>query len=70
MRTFNVFEAAVDRAANPESVRMVMFSNRDPIGYCVYVDSNKVSHWTDSPDPMDNVRVRRGQNLDYCDGER
>ena len=52
-----------------ETVRMVMFSNRDPIGYCVYVDSNKVSHWTDSPDPADDVRVRRGQNLDYFDGE-
>jgi hypothetical protein len=26
-------------------------------------------HWTDSPDPDDNVRARRGQNLDDWDGE-
>jgi uncharacterized cupin superfamily protein len=27
------------------------------------------AHRTDSSDPDDNVRVRRGQNLDYWDGE-
>ena len=48
---------------------MVMFSNRDPMGYTVYPDSDKVSYWTPSPDPADNVRVRRGQRLDYFDGE-
>jgi uncharacterized cupin superfamily protein len=52
-----------------ETVRLVMFATSDPIGYCVYPDSNKVSHWTDSGNPQDNVRVRRGQNLDYFDGE-
>jgi uncharacterized cupin superfamily protein len=52
-----------------ETVRMVMFSNVEPNGYCVYPDSNKVYHWTDSPDPEDSVRVRRGENLDYYDGE-
>jgi uncharacterized cupin superfamily protein len=49
--------------------RMVMFSTNDPIGYCVYPDSNKISVWTDSSDPEDKVRVRRGENLDYYDGE-
>jgi uncharacterized cupin superfamily protein len=50
-------------------VRIVMFSNHDPVGYCVYPDSNKISVWTDSSDPNDKVRVRRGENLDYYDGE-
>ena len=52
-----------------ETVRLVMFATSDPIGYCVYPDSNKISYWSDSSDPDDNVRVRRGQNLDYYDGE-
>jgi uncharacterized cupin superfamily protein len=50
-------------------VRMVMFSTNDPIGYCVYPDSNKISLWTDSSDPQDKVLVRRAENLDYYDGE-
>jgi uncharacterized cupin superfamily protein len=50
-------------------VRIVMFSTNDPIGYCVYPDSNKISVWTDSSDPTDKLRVRRGENLDYYDGE-
>jgi uncharacterized cupin superfamily protein len=50
-------------------VRIVMFSTNDPIGYCVYPDSNKISVWTDSSDPNDKVRVRRGEELDYYDGE-
>ena len=52
-----------------ETVRMLMFANRDPIGYAVYPDSNKVSHWTDSTNKEDNVLVRRGERLDYYDGE-
>jgi uncharacterized cupin superfamily protein len=51
------------------TARMVMFSTNDPIGYTVYPDSNKISVWTDSSDPEDEVRVRRGENLDYYDGE-
>ena len=31
-----------------ETVRLVMFANRDPIGYCVYPDSEKISFWGDS----------------------
>jgi uncharacterized cupin superfamily protein len=52
-----------------QTVRMLMFANSDPIGYAVYPDSNKVSHWTDSPNEEDNVRVRRGEKLEYYDGE-
>jgi hypothetical protein len=48
---------------------MIMFSTNDPIGYCVYPDSNKISHWNDSGNPEDTVRVRRGENLEYYDGE-
>jgi uncharacterized cupin superfamily protein len=52
-----------------ETVRMMMFANSDPMGYCTYPDSNKIAYWTTSSDPADNVRVRRGQKLDYYDGE-
>jgi uncharacterized cupin superfamily protein len=53
-----------------ETVRMLMWANSDPIGYVVYPDSNKIAHWTDSSDPADSsVRVRRGEKLDYYDGE-
>lgn len=68
---FPVGPAGAHKTTNhgPETLRIVMFSTNDPIGYCVYPDSNKVSHWTDSSNGEDNVRVRRGQNLDYYDGE-
>jgi uncharacterized cupin superfamily protein len=52
-----------------ETVRMVMFSTVDPIGYCVYPDSNKISYWTNSTDPQDNMRIRRGESVEYYDGE-
>jgi uncharacterized cupin superfamily protein len=52
-----------------EPVRLLMFADANPVGYSCYPDSNKITHWTDSPDPDDNVRVRRGRNLDYWDGE-
>ena len=68
---FPVGPAGAHKTTNngTETVRMVMFANSDPIGYCVYPDSNKVSHWTDSSNSQDNVLVRRGENLDYYDGE-
>jgi uncharacterized cupin superfamily protein len=50
-------------------VRIVMLSTNDPIEYCVYPDSNKIAFSTDSSDPADHARVRRGENLDYYDGE-
>ena len=46
-----------------------MFATSDPIGYAVYPDSNKISFWSDSSDPGDRVLVRRGENLQYYDGE-
>jgi|SRR5689334_4141407 uncharacterized cupin superfamily protein len=53
-----------------ETVRMLMWATSDPIGYAVYPDSNKISHWNDSSDEADQfVRTRRGEKLDYYDGE-
>jgi uncharacterized cupin superfamily protein len=53
-----------------ETVRMVMFATNDPIGYAVYPDSDKIAFWGDSSDPADRfVRVRRGEKLEYYDGE-
>jgi uncharacterized cupin superfamily protein len=68
---FPVGPAGAHKTTNngTETVRMVMFATVDPIGYCVYPDSNKIAYWTDSSNPEDNVRVRRGQSLDYYDGE-
>jgi uncharacterized cupin superfamily protein len=68
---FRVGPAGAHKTTNKgtDTVRMVMFANSDPIGYCVYPDSNKVSHWTDSSNSEDNVLVRRGENLGYYDGE-
>jgi uncharacterized cupin superfamily protein len=53
-----------------ETVRMLMWATSDPVGYCVYPDSNKIAYWGDSSDERDKfVRVRRGDVLDYYDGE-
>jgi uncharacterized cupin superfamily protein len=53
-----------------ETVRMLMWATSDPIGYCVYPDSNKIAYWGDSSEQQDKfVRVRRGEVLDYYDGE-
>jgi uncharacterized cupin superfamily protein len=53
-----------------ETVRMLMWATTDPVGYCVYPDSNKIAYWGDSNDEQDRfVRVRRGDVLDYYDGE-
>ena len=63
--------AGAHRTSNQGSglVRILMFADANPVGYSAYPDSNKITHWTDSTNPDDNVRVRRGQNLDYWDGE-
>jgi uncharacterized cupin superfamily protein len=68
---FPVGPAGAHKTTNngTEPVRLVMFATSDPIGYCVYPDSNKIAFWSDSSDPADNVRVRRGERLDYYDGE-
>ena len=56
--------------AGAETARVVMFATVDPIGYCVYPDSDKISYWGDSSDEADrSVRVRRGEMLDYYEGE-
>ena len=49
-------------------VRVLMFADANPVGYSCYPDSNKITHWTDSPDPADNVRVRRGETRYFWDG--
>jgi len=68
---FPVGPAGAHKTTNngSETVRMVMFATSDPIGYAVYPDSNKISFWSDSSDPADNVRVRRGEGVEYYDGE-
>jgi uncharacterized cupin superfamily protein len=67
---FPVGPAGAHKTTNngSEAVRMVMFATSDPIGYCVYPDSNKISYWNES-NRDDFVRVRRGDVLDYYDGE-
>ena len=67
---FPVGPAGAHKTTNhgSETVRMVMFATSDPIGYCVYPDSNKISYWN-ANDRADFVRVRRGDVLDYYDGE-
>jgi uncharacterized cupin superfamily protein len=68
---FAVGPAGAHKTTNhgTETVRMVMFATTDPIGYCVYPDSDKITFWSDSSDERDNVRVRRGEKLEYYDGE-
>jgi uncharacterized cupin superfamily protein len=71
LTAFPVGPAGAHKTTNngSEPVRMLMFATSDPIGYAVYPDSNKISFWSDSSDPADNVRVRRGEKLEYYDGE-
>jgi uncharacterized cupin superfamily protein len=52
-----------------ETVRLMMWANSDPIGYCVYVDSDNISFWSEGGDTVESVRVKRGTKLDYWDGE-
>ena len=69
---FPVGPAGAHKTTNDgeETVRLVMFATVDPIGYCVYPDSDKISFWGDSSDERDrSVRVRRGEKLPYYEGE-
>ena len=68
---FPVGPAGAHKTTNngSETVRMVMFATVDPMGYCVYPDSDKIAVWTNSGDPANDVRVRRGEKLEYYDGE-
>jgi uncharacterized cupin superfamily protein len=54
---------ATNRGDQP--ARVMMWSNRDAIGSCVYPDSNKISFWNEHAEPTETVRVKRGTSLDY-----
>ena len=49
------------------TVRVLMFSTRNPVAVAVYPDSDKIGIWTGSDD--DNIMVRRTSGVDYYDGE-
>jgi uncharacterized cupin superfamily protein len=72
MTAFPVGPAGAHKTTNDgtETVRLVMLATSDPVGYCVYPDSDKIAYWGDSSDERDRfVRVRRQTRLDYYDGE-
>jgi uncharacterized cupin superfamily protein len=48
-----------------ETVRLMMWSNVDEAGYCVYPDSEKIQRWS----PGERVRTRLGPEAEYYDGE-
>ena len=52
-----------------EPVRLVMISTKVDPSMVVYPDSDKVAAWSGPGDATETVRVRRGGNLDYWDGE-
>jgi uncharacterized cupin superfamily protein len=48
-----------------ETVRLLMWSNVDPSGYCVYPDSDKITYWA----PGERKRIHRGAEAAYFDNE-
>ena len=48
-----------------ETVRLLMWANSDPSGYCVYPDSDKMTYWA----PGERVRIHRGAEAAYYDNE-
>jgi uncharacterized cupin superfamily protein len=68
---FPVGPAGAHKTTNngAETVRLVIVATNERIGYYAYPDSNKIAFWSDSSDPEDEVRVRRGENLGLYDGE-
>jgi uncharacterized cupin superfamily protein len=48
-----------------ETVRLLMWSNVDPSGYCVYPDSDKITYWA----PGERKRIHRGAEATYYEGE-
>jgi uncharacterized cupin superfamily protein len=50
-----------------DTARVLMISTHGSPAVAVYPDSNKIAVFTGTPE--DNVRVRRGEMLDYYDGE-
>jgi uncharacterized cupin superfamily protein len=69
MRRFNVFEAAVAFAENPDELppgqSVCPFHCESEEEWLLVLEGRL----TPSHDPAGNVRVRRGQRLDYFDGE-
>jgi uncharacterized cupin superfamily protein len=55
------------RNGTEETVRVLMFSNVVEPAVTVYPDSDKIGVWT--KDKADDVIVRRGDGVDYYDGE-
>lgn len=51
-----------------ETVRVLMFSTLKYPAMTVYPDSDKIGMYSD-PGRTDSIRVRRGSNVDYYDGE-
>jgi uncharacterized cupin superfamily protein len=68
---FPVGPAGAHKTTNnsSEPVRILMFSNSDPMGYAVYPDSDKIAFFAESGDGREFVRVKRGEKLDYYEGE-
>ena len=54
-------------AIGDEPARFIFLSTHNLPAVAYYPDSNKVGVWTGDPDM--HVMVRRGENLDYYDGE-
>ena len=48
-----------------ETVRLLMWANSDPSGYCVYPDSDKITYWA----PGERTRIHRGAEAAYYDNE-
>jgi len=48
-----------------ETVRLLMWANHDPSGYCVYPDSNKITRWA----PGESPRNHLGPEAEYYDNE-
>jgi uncharacterized cupin superfamily protein len=64
---FGVGPAGAHKTTNrgTETVRLLMWSNKDESGYCVYPDSNKLQRWA----PGENTRIKMGPAAAYYDDE-
>jgi uncharacterized cupin superfamily protein len=64
---FPVGPAGAHKTTNrgDETVRLLMWSNKDDAGYCVYPDSNKLLRWA----PGEHPRTKIGPEAEYYDDE-
>jgi uncharacterized cupin superfamily protein len=64
---FAVGPAGAHKTSNrgTETVRLMMWSDKDPGGYCVYPDSNKIGIWA----PGEHRRFIIGEAAEYYVGE-